>query len=438
MSFIQNFFTSRDNNANTETYVGQTDRLWYNPDTNSIRVSDGSTPGGLVVDLETNANATFNTITANSGTINGNLTITGNISPATANTIGGIYPGPGVVISNTGELTIDTANLPLSFGNFTATDNILSIVNVDEDMILETQGNASVDIRGAFNIYTNSDLGNAVFSVNSTGDVNATTLNIVNPADLELMAPLNVTINEDGLTRTPTVISGSVAQFTGRDARQPAILVDSYGEDINLGITGGQLVFRAGQGTNATPIPVEANDRLGAIAAAGWASNGYAGVDSARVGLYANENFTTTARGGRIEMQVVTNGTVTRSTVATFTSTGMTGNVTGLLTRSSRDAGTIADGGTLTINVATDDIVYCVWNNGMTMAYSNIVPGRVVKVMATKGSGSGTDNINLDGGITAAQTSTGSVTVASSADKTVFLEYISTTALIGGMFVNIS
>ena len=49
MSSIQNFFTSRDNNANASTYVGQLDRLWYDPVTNRIYVSDGVTPGGIPV-----------------------------------------------------------------------------------------------------------------------------------------------------------------------------------------------------------------------------------------------------------------------------------------------------------------------------------------------------------------------------------------------------
>ena len=47
MSFIQQFFTSRDNNANAETFVGQEGRLWWDPVTNQIYSSDGSTPGGI-------------------------------------------------------------------------------------------------------------------------------------------------------------------------------------------------------------------------------------------------------------------------------------------------------------------------------------------------------------------------------------------------------
>ena len=46
---IQRFFTSRDNNANSATYVGQEQRLWYDPITNAIYVSDGNTAGGILV-----------------------------------------------------------------------------------------------------------------------------------------------------------------------------------------------------------------------------------------------------------------------------------------------------------------------------------------------------------------------------------------------------
>lgn len=49
MSFIQNLFTSRDNNSNSATYVGQQDRLWWDPVTNRFYYSDGVTPGGFPI-----------------------------------------------------------------------------------------------------------------------------------------------------------------------------------------------------------------------------------------------------------------------------------------------------------------------------------------------------------------------------------------------------
>ena len=49
MAFIQNLFTSRDNSANAATYVGQQGRIWWDPLTNSMYYSDGSTPGGIPI-----------------------------------------------------------------------------------------------------------------------------------------------------------------------------------------------------------------------------------------------------------------------------------------------------------------------------------------------------------------------------------------------------
>lgn len=51
---IQNFFTSRDNNVDADTYVGQDGRLWYRIDTNNVWISDGSTPGGIPLNVTGN------------------------------------------------------------------------------------------------------------------------------------------------------------------------------------------------------------------------------------------------------------------------------------------------------------------------------------------------------------------------------------------------
>lgn len=49
MSFTQDFFTSRRNYTDGNTRIGQTDRLWYDKFTNTIRIGDGNTPGGIIV-----------------------------------------------------------------------------------------------------------------------------------------------------------------------------------------------------------------------------------------------------------------------------------------------------------------------------------------------------------------------------------------------------
>jgi hypothetical protein len=72
VSFIQNLFTSRDNNANGANYVGQNSRIWWNPTTNAFYYSDGNTAGGILITGGTSGNGlpggTANTVQYNAGT----------------------------------------------------------------------------------------------------------------------------------------------------------------------------------------------------------------------------------------------------------------------------------------------------------------------------------------------------------------------------------
>ena len=75
MTYTQDFFTSRRNFGDGQTRIGESNRLWYDPNTNTIRISNGITPGGIIVsggnftftdDTITNTVSTVNT-TFNSG-----------------------------------------------------------------------------------------------------------------------------------------------------------------------------------------------------------------------------------------------------------------------------------------------------------------------------------------------------------------------------------
>lgn len=48
MSFVQKFFTSFGKYSDGETRTGELNRLWYDSNTNTIRIGDG-TPGGKIV-----------------------------------------------------------------------------------------------------------------------------------------------------------------------------------------------------------------------------------------------------------------------------------------------------------------------------------------------------------------------------------------------------
>ena len=128
-----------------------------------------------------------------------------------------------------------------------------------------------------------------------------------------------------------------------------------------------------------------------------------------------------------------TNNTVldTSSAIALFT-----GNVNGKLIHTVRNAGTIAAGGTLTVDFSTDDIIRCVWGDGLLLSYQNYTAGRIVRVLATKATGTGTDSISLDG-VTASQVSTGATSVSANADVTIYIELICTNSTLASLFIKL-
>lgn len=340
---IQNFFTSRDNNLDGNTYVGQLGRLWYNPDTNSLYASDGVTVGGVPVDLATNANIlanniTVTTITSTSGNVavTGNLVISGNISPATDIKIGGVRAGPGANISADGLLTIDTANLPLSFGNFTANNNILTIVNVDEDMILATQGNAEIQLVGNIGFYKSNGLppdpNNLFFFARDDGQ-----LTILVPAEDPILGAVEIVGSATG-NIIPPGTAGSMLHLTGNPGIPCRFYVD--GNDNYASFVG-----RRWGGNVAVPTPVQAGQDVLRINATAATDAGVGNVSLAQISLTALENQTTTAQGSKIGFTVtpvgqpaanrveVANVTVANGVTATkFTTAGTvtaTGNISG-------------------------------------------------------------------------------------------------------------
>lgn len=370
---IQNFFTSRDNNLDGNTYVGQLDRLWYNPDTNSLYVSDGVTPGGLPVDLALGANATFNIITANSGTISGNLTIGGNISPAAVGKIGGITPGPGANVSNTGLLTIDTTGLPLSFGNFTANNNILTIVNSDEDMILATSGDAEIELVGNIGFYrTNGlppDTGNRYFRATDDGRITITV------TETDTVGAVRIVGSASGNTIDPAV-AGVMLHITGQTGNFATQYIDGINSFSNY-------IGRRYNGNADAPTQIVTNDTIVRFSGQGYTSSGFSALGATgSIGLTALEDFTATAQGSAWRFYNIPIGGNTRQEVAnitvangvTATKFETTGNVTaGNLTLST--GGIVSSTGliTTTANVSAGNISV----TGAAAITGNVTAGNV-------------------------------------------------------------
>jgi hypothetical protein len=352
---IQNFFTSRDNNLDGNTYIGQLGRLWYDPDTNFIYASDGVTPGGVPITILPTTDIVANSITVNTasatnvftgnitvsqlmqaaaGNITGDLVVAGNISPAAAGKIGGIQPGPGVEISNTGLLTLDSANIPFSFGNFFANNNILSIVNADEDMILATQGSAEIQLVGNVGFYrTNGlppDVSNRYFKATDDGQIIITV-----PNTDPLLGAVEIIGSASGLSVSPAV-AGVMLHITG----QPNIAASQYIDGIG---TNPNYIGRRYNGNVASPTQVMAGNTIVRFSGQGYSTGGFNPPADGTISLDALEDFTESNQGtiwrflvnpvgGNVRQEVANISVATGVTATKFVTSGTveaTGNITG-------------------------------------------------------------------------------------------------------------
>jgi hypothetical protein len=337
---IQNFFTSRDNTLDGNTYVGQLGRLWYNPDTNSLYASDGTTVGGVPVNLAAGAN-----ILAGNITVTGNVTVGGDISPATETKIGGIKAGPGANVSNDGTLTIDTAGLPLSFGDFTANANILTLVNVDQDMVLATKGSAEIQLVGNVGFYrTNGfppDPNNQFFFAQDDGQIK-----IFVPDSDPLLGAVEIIGSGSRLSVSPA-LAGVMLHVTGQPNQGSSIYNDGIGSNPNF-------IGRRYNGNVAAPTQVLAGQTIVRFSGQGYSTDGFDPPADGTISLDALEDFTQSNQGaiwkflvnpvgGNVRQEVANVSVANGVTATKFTTAGnVTANnvvATGAVTSSSNVAG---------------------------------------------------------------------------------------------------
>jgi hypothetical protein len=126
VAFTQDLFTSRRNQDDGTTRIGETDRLWYDSTTQTIRISDGTTPGGIII--------------AGEG-VSGNYSNSNVASYLTVNNIG---PYSNVNVANYLNTTSITGNLNL--GNLYITDETIGGKIADRDITLLPAGSGFVSV----------------------------------------------------------------------------------------------------------------------------------------------------------------------------------------------------------------------------------------------------------------------------------------------------
>ena len=304
-------------------YVGVQGTIFWNENTGEFRLSNGVTPGGIRVGFPV----------------------------ASSTEIGGIKLGPGVTLNQNNQLIIDSTGLDFSFGNLTGTVGtypvdyyeeerqdhdyaVLGSINVDEDIIVASNGTGAVRVVGDFSVRrANGDLVGAleeepIFRVRADGQVQ-----MLVPAADESEGAFTIVGGLDGVFQAP-VNTGVMMHITGIASSPDPTPSRIYNDAQN---SFGAIVSRRYNGTAAAPTAVLDGEEI--MRLSGTAHNGtlIPGTGNQRIIYKALGNQTLTNQGGTMEFWTTPLNATTIAKVATVSSTGitlesgkvLTGNVTG-------------------------------------------------------------------------------------------------------------
>lgn len=194
-SWIQKLYTSRDrNNLDFDqtygnlgnTFVGEVGRLWYNPDSNCLYVSDGVTPGGIPLNTCGNVLGVANISIYDEGNLiasrTSSLDFVGEGVTATAIgnaitiTIPGVDTAYPLTIEDEGNILTTSANTINFIGTGVVATNVGNVITVDIPAVAST-GVSTYDegILLTTNTQSYNFVGEGV-TANATG--NAVTVNV--------------------------------------------------------------------------------------------------------------------------------------------------------------------------------------------------------------------------------------------------------------------
>jgi hypothetical protein len=238
MSFTQDFRTQRRNYTDGETRIGEKDRLWYDSVTNTIRISDGETPGGIEVSGGGGGGGGYTLPTATT-TVKGGVKIDGTTITISNQVISATQPdlssyATQTYVTTRGYITSYTETDPVFLAH--PANNVTNTKITNWDTAYGWGNHASAGYLTTVGTISYNDLSNkpTLFSGSYTDLTNKPTL-------------------FDGayasLTGKPTLFSGSYADLTNKPTIPTTVTIN--GTAITLG-SSGTVTAAAGTLTGST------------------------------------------------------------------------------------------------------------------------------------------------------------------------------------------
>jgi hypothetical protein len=213
-----------------------------------------------------------------------------------------------------GVLQIDGAN-QLNVGQIKFVNNNIESIFGSTDINIGTISDTGfLNINRPLSVSNSSNV--KVFNINRNG---YSSIRVPNPITGE--AVLNISGNtSSAIIPLVTTATGGIVHLTGGVSGPTLTTVDNF-DNVNPTANSGTIIFRRLRGTVDTPAPIQLNDRIGLIAAAGYGATagnynpaGFAAGAYSSISFRAAENHTLTAHGSKIEINAIPNGSTVPAT----------------------------------------------------------------------------------------------------------------------------
>ena len=199
------------------------------------------------------------------------------------------------------------------------------------------------------------------------------------------------------------------------------IVIDSFSATGNAY---GLIAGRTARGTVDAPLAAANGDILLRMSGNGYGTTEFAPLGIARIDIVASEDYTDSARGSRIEMWNIQNGSNTLQKIATFN--GDSVHFSGQVTPEKGFVYTprILQGAqtAITIDFATDSTIRGTFAATVTNSFTNYIAGKVVEMWLTNTAGNGQTVVH---GCLANNSTIGATSISIASGRSVHLKYFS-------------
>ena len=325
--------------------------------------------------------------------------------------------------ANTASSNLSAANTYLQANDGITLSTAKSYTDAANTYILTRYlaNTSGITTAGDFNISGNT----TTLGLSANGLINITSIPYSgNVAAVKITGSLNNAIQNP-------LNPGYMFQVTGYANTPTRIVIDSYGAN-----TYSAYIGRAARGSANTPLSTANNDVLLRLSGNGFGNTTFSQYGVSRIDMVADENYTESAKGSRIEFWNTPSGSNTLNKIATFNANNVifSGVVNPLKGFVYTPRTLLTDQTAITVDFSTDSSIRANMSAPLTISFANYMPGKIVELWITNTGG----NLSFTHGCSALNSTINNTAYTVPGTSTIFVKYMSFGTDIGNTFCSIT